>query len=61
MHTVSVNKTQIIGVAIGLLVMVAGAIVNVYKFGSNVTVENLAMYVVLGALVIATMLIVAKD
>ncbi len=61
MHAVSVNTTQLIGVAIGLLVMVAGAIVNIYKFGSNVTVGNLAMYVVLGVLVIVTMLIVAKD
>ena len=61
MHAVGVNATQVMGVIIGLLVMVAGVIVNVYKFGSNITLGNLAMYLALGALVIATMLIVAKD
>ena len=61
MHAVSVNATQVMGVMIGLLVMVAGVIVNVHKFGSNVSLGNCAMYVVLGAIVIVTMLIVAKD
>ena len=61
MHAVSVNATQVMGVMIGLLVMVAGVIVNVHKFGSNITLGNCAMYVVLGAIVIVTMLIVAKD
>ena len=61
MHSVSVNATQVMGVAIGLLVMIAGVIVNVLKFGSNVSTGNLVMYFALGVLVIVTMLIVAKD
>ena len=61
MHAVSVNATQVMGVMIGLLVMVAGVIVNIHQFGSNVSLGNCAMYVALGAIVIVTMLIVAKD
>ncbi len=61
MHAVSVNATQVMGVMIGLLVMVAGVIVNINRFGSNVSLGNCAMYVALGAIVIVTMLIVAKD
>lgn len=61
MNTVSVNATQVMGVIIGLLVIVAGIIVNLQKFGSDLPLATFAMYVILGILVIITMLVVAKD
>ena len=50
MNTVRVNVTQLMGVALGLLVVVAGIIVNMKKFGTDVPMTNLALYAALGFL-----------
>lgn len=61
MNTVSVNMTQVIGVAIGLFVTVAGIIVNVKMFGSDLSLINVASYVTLGTLVVLSMMVLVKD
>jgi len=61
MNTVSVNTTQVMGVALGLSVIVAGIIVNVEKFGSDLSLINIAAFAIMGALVILTMLVCARD
>jgi len=61
MNTVSVNVTQVMGVAIGLFVTVAGIIVNVKIFGSDLSLINIAAFAIMGALVILTMLVCVRD
>ena len=61
MNTVRVNVTQLMGVALGLLVVVAGIIVNMKKFGTDVSLTNMASYAVLGLLVVLGMFILARD
>jgi hypothetical protein len=61
MNTVRVNVTQLFGVALGLLVVVAGIIVNITKFGTDVSLTNMASYAVLGFLVVLGMFILARD
>lgn len=61
MNTVSVNTTQLFGVALGLLVTVAAIIVNVRLFGSDLSLINVASYITLGALVVLSMMIMVKD
>jgi hypothetical protein len=61
MNTVRVNVTQLMGVALGLLVVVAGIIVNMKKFGTDVSLTNMALYAVLGFLVVLGMFILARD
>lgn len=61
MNTVSVNTTQVMGVALGLFVIVAGIIVNVEKFGSDLSLINIAAFAIMGVLVILTMLVCARD
>ncbi len=61
MNTVSVNMTQLFGIALGLLVTVAAIIVNVKLFGSDLSLFNVASYITLGALVVLSMMIAIKD
>jgi hypothetical protein len=61
MNTVRVNVTQLMGVALGVLVVVAGIIVNVMKFGNDIPTTNLAMFAVLGLLVVLGMFILSRD
>jgi hypothetical protein len=61
MNTVRVNVTQLMGVALGVLVVVAGIIVNMMKFGDNIPTTNLAMFAVLGLLVVLGMFILSRD
>lgn len=61
MNTVSVSATQVMGVSIGLFVIVSGIIVNIQKFGNDLPLVNLALYIALGALVILTMYMVGRD
>ena len=61
MNTVRVNATQLVGVALGLLVVVAGIIVNVKKFGTDVPLTNMALYATLGILVVLSMFILSRD
>ena len=61
MNTVSVNTTQLFGIALGLLVTVAAIIVNVRLFGSDLSLINVASYITLGALVVLSMMIMVKD
>jgi hypothetical protein len=61
MNTVSVNATQLLGMALGLLVTVAAIIVNVLLFGSDLSLMNVASYITLGTLVVLTMMVVVKD
>jgi len=60
MNTVSVDTTQLFGVALGLLVTVAAIIVNVSLFGSDLSLINVASYITLGGLVVLSMMIVVK-
>ena len=61
MNTVRVNATQLAGAALGLLVVAAGIIVNVKKFGTDVPPTNLALYALLGIFVVLSMFILARD
>jgi hypothetical protein len=61
MNTVSVSTTQLVGAIIGLLVTVAAIIVNVEIFGSDLSLINMASYVMLGVLVVLTMIMLVKD
>ena len=61
MNTVRVNGTQLAGAGLGLLVVVAGIIVNMKKFGSDLPATNLAMYAGLGILVMLGMFILSRD
>ena len=61
MNTVSVNTTQLFGIALGLLVTFAAIIVNVRLFGSDLSLINVASYITLGALVVLSMMIMVKD
>jgi uncharacterized membrane protein len=61
MNTVRINATQLAGVALGLLVVVAGIIVNVKKFGTDVPLTNLALYAALGFIVVLSMFILSRD
>ncbi len=61
MNTVRVNVTQLMGVALGLLVVVAGIIVNIKKFGTDIPLINMALYAALGTLVLLGMFILARD
>lgn len=61
MNTVSVSATQVMGIAIGLLVVIAGVIVNLQKFGSDIPLPNLMLYIALGIIIILTMYILARD
>jgi hypothetical protein len=49
------------GTALGLLVVVAGIIVNMIKFGWDIPPVNIALYAVLGALVVLGMFILSRD
>jgi len=60
MTTVSVDTTQLFGIALGLLVTVAAIIVNVILFGSDLSLINVASYITLGGLVVLSMMIVVK-
>lgn len=61
MNTVSVNATQVFGVILGLLVIVAGIIVNLNKFGNQLTLLNMAVFIISGVLVVITMMVCVKD
>lgn len=61
MNTVSVDTTQLFGIALGLLVTVAAIIVNVRLFGSDLSLINVASFVTLGGLVVISMMIAVKD
>jgi hypothetical protein len=61
MNTVRVNVTQLMGIALGLLVVVAGIIVNMKKFGTDVSLTNMALYAALGFLVVLGMFILGRD
>jgi hypothetical protein len=61
MNTVRVNVTQLLGAALGMLVVVAGIIVNMMKFGTDVSLTNLAMFAGLGILVVLGMFIISRD
>ncbi len=61
MNTVRVNVTQLMGVALGVLVVVAGIIVNVMKFGTDIPLTNMALYAALGFLVLLSMFILGRD
>ena len=61
MNTGRVNATQLMGVALGVLVVVAGIIVNMMKFGTDVPLTNLAMFAGLGILVVLGMFIISRD
>jgi hypothetical protein len=61
MNTVRVNATQVMGTALGLLVVVAGIIVNMIKFGWDIPPANVALYAVLGAFVVLGMFILSRD
>jgi uncharacterized membrane protein len=60
-NTVRVNVTQLLGVGLGLLVVVAGIIVNMKKFGTDIPLTNLALYALLGFIVVLGMFIVSRD
>ncbi|AFC98795.1 hypothetical protein Mtc_0020 [Methanocella conradii HZ254] len=61
MNTVSVSTTQLVGAVIGLLVTVAAIIVNVKIFGSDLSLINVASYIMLGVLVVLTMAMLVRD
>ncbi len=61
MNTVSVDTTQLFGIALGLLVTVAAIIVNVSLFGSDLSLINVASYITLGGLVVLSLMIAVKD
>lgn len=61
MNTVNVNMTRVMGVVLGLAVTVAGIIVNVKMFGSDLSLINVASFMTLGALVVLTMMVCVKD
>ena len=61
MNTVRVNVTQLMGIALGLLVVVAGIIVNMKKFGTDISLTNMASYAALGFLVVLGMFILARE
>ena len=61
MNTVSVNATQVMGMVLGLLVVVAGIIVNVKKFGTDIPLTNMALYAVLGLFVVLSMFVLSRD
>ncbi len=61
MNTVRINMTQLMGVGLGLLVVVAGIIVNIEKFGSDIPPINLVLYATLGLIVVLGMFILARE
>jgi hypothetical protein len=61
MNTVRVNVTQLMGVAPGLLVVAAGIIMNIKKFGTDVSLTNMALFAALGLFVMLGMFILARD
>ncbi len=61
MNTVSVNMTQVFGIAIGLFVTVAGIIANVKLFGSDLSLITVVSFVILGTLVVLSMMVLVKD
>ena len=61
MNTVSVNATQLMGIALGLLVVVAGIIVNLMKFGNDISLTNMASYAALGFLELLSMFILGRE
>jgi hypothetical protein len=61
MNTVSVNATQLMGLGLGLLVVVAGIIVNVMKFGTDIPLTNMVLYAALGFLVLLSMFILGRE
>lgn len=60
-NTARVNATQLFGVALGLLVVVAGIIVNVKSFGTDIPLTKMALYAVLGFIVVLGMFILSRD
>lgn len=61
MDAVSVNITQVVGVILGLLVIAAGVLVNVKKFGADIPLTNMILFVAFGLLVALGMFIISRD
>jgi hypothetical protein len=61
MNTVSVSAGQLMSAALGLLVVVAAVIVNVKLFGSDLSLINVAYFIVLGGLTVLLMMFVSKN
>lgn len=53
--------TQLMGVVLGLLVIGSGIIVNVKKFGTDMSLFGIAVYVVLGMTLVLGMYILSRD
>jgi len=61
MNTINVDIAQIIGAAAGLLVIIAGIIVNISIFGANIPPTSILLFVIMGILVVLSMFILYKD
>ena len=61
MDAVHINITQVMGTVLGLLVIVAGVIVNVRNFGANIPLPNMAVYLVLGILLSLGIFLLSRD
>lgn len=53
--------TQLMGVVLGLLVIGSGIIVNVKKFGTDVSLFSIAVYAVLGTIIVLGMYILSRN
>ncbi len=61
MNTVNINFTQVMGTVLGLLVIVAGIIVNMKKFGSDIPLTNMVLFVSLGVILALSIFVMSRD
>ncbi|HMK47091.1 MAG TPA: hypothetical protein VK436_10740 [Methanocella sp.] len=61
MNTINVDVAQIIGAAAGLLVIIAGIVVNISIFGANIPLTSILLFAIMGMLVVLSMFILYKD
>ncbi|MCD1296047.1 hypothetical protein CUJ83_13670 [Methanocella sp. CWC-04] len=61
MNTVSFNAKQILGIFVGIFVVIAGIVVNMQKFGNDISIGNIAVIFATGILVVISMIVVGQD
>lgn len=61
MNTVNINITQVMGTVLGLLVIVAGVTVNMKKFGSDIPLTNMILFIALGVLLALSIFVMSRD
>lgn len=61
MNTVNINITQVMGTILGLLVIVAGVMVNMKKFGSDIPLTNMILFIALGVLLALSIFVMSRD